>query len=59
MQLIRKYYKGIHFLLPVIDVFSKYAWVIVVGTIFFKGEGVVKSLKISKMEGECEIFVLN
>ena len=39
MQLIRKNYKGIHFLLPVIDVFSKYAWVIVVGTIFFKGEG--------------------
>ena len=28
MQLISKFYKSIHFLLCVIDIFSKYAWVI-------------------------------
>ena len=28
MQLIRKFDEGIHFLLCVIDIFSKYAWVI-------------------------------
>ena len=28
MQLISKFDKGIHFLLCVIDIFSKYAWVI-------------------------------
>ena len=28
MQLISKFNKGIHFLLCVIDIFSKYAWVI-------------------------------
>ena len=28
MQLISKFYEGIHFLLCVIDIFSRYAWVI-------------------------------
>ena len=28
MQLISKYYKGIRYLLCVIDIFSKYAWVV-------------------------------
>ena len=28
MQLISKFYKGIHFLLCVIDIFSKYTWVV-------------------------------
>ena len=28
MQLLRKFNKGIHFLLYVIDIYSKYTWVI-------------------------------
>ena len=44
MQLLSKYYKGIRFLLCVIDIFSKYAWVVPLKD--NKGIGIVKAFPI-------------
>ena len=43
MQLISKYNKGIRYLLCVIDLFSRYAWVIPLKN--KKGESIVEGLK--------------
>ena len=48
MQLIRKYIKGITFLLCVIDIYSKYAWVVPLKN--KKGITVIKAFKISWMK---------
>ena len=47
MQLIRKYIKGIAFLLCVIDIYSKYAWVVPLKN--KKGITVIDAFKISWM----------
>ena len=44
MQLLRKYNKGIRFLLCVIDIFSKYAWVVPLKD--KKGISIVKAFQI-------------
>ena len=44
MQLLSKYNKGIRFLLCVIDVFSKYAWVVLLKD--KKGISIVKAFQI-------------
>ena len=44
MQLLSKYNKGIRFLLCVIDIFSKYAWVIPLK--YKKGISIVKAFQI-------------
>ena len=43
MQLLSKYYKGIRFLLCVIDIFSKYAWVVPLND--KKGISIVKAFQ--------------
>ena len=48
MQLIRKYIKGITFLLCVIDIYSKYAWIVPLKN--KKGITVIDAFKISWMK---------
>ena len=45
MQLLSKYNKGIRFLLCVIDIFSKFAWVVPLND--KKGISIVKAFQIS------------